>query len=1070
MKEILPDTGNHQWRSLRTRITFGMFLTLVAVLWISALSISQVLRRDMEAAISAQQFSAVSLAANEIDRALRDRLSALELVAKALPAEYLDHPSRASNFLGQRIMGAQLFNGGLTLLNRKGNVVATLSGSASIPAAPVPALDRHILAKAFESGNTEFLEPSPGQNTQPTFAIVLPIKNGHGAVVGVLAGITFLDRPNFLDEISSTKYGKTGDFLISVPRTRMFIAASDRARVLRVGPPPGVNPIYDDYLTGHDGSGVAKSSRGIIELSSSKTIRTTGWMMQAVLPVEEAFAPIREMQTHLIAVSVLLTLVAGGVASLWLRREFNPLVEAARLLDLMRAGTMPRCPLPVVNRDEIGKLATAFNGLIAAIAREEEKAAENAANQRLRRIVSHIPGMVFHYRRHPDGTGSFPFASDAMKDIYGIDPTQVEKDASVIRTLMHPDDSERFFASINTSAETLSRWRVEYRLRFPDNRIKWVLVDGMPEKDSTGVITWYGYVTDVTESKAIEAELRIAAATFLTQEGIAVTDPDGLILRVNPAFSDITGYSSEEAIGRTPAILKSNRHDLDFYKQMWSAVQEKGTWQGEIWNRRKSGEVYPVWLNITAVRDGEGRVTHFVGTFQDITTRKQAEEEIRSLAFYDPLTRLPNRRLLQDRLQQAMAAGARKEKWCALLFLDLDNFKTLNDTKGHDVGDLLLVEVAQRLKSSVREEDTVARLGGDEFIVMLENLSGEEGEAAGQAEIVGHKILVMLNQTYNLGLHEYHGTPSIGVALFRGQEVKAEELFKRADVAMYQAKAAGRNTLRFFDPGTQHAINARSQMESELHRAIANGEFSLYYQPQVAASGICIGVEALIRWRHPERGLVSPAEFIPLAEETGLILPIGHWVLREAFARLSAWKKSAETAHLTISVNVSARQFHMPVFVEELRSLIEYSNAAPELLKLEITESMLLHDADDMIRTMTELRALGIGFSLDDFGTGYSSLSYLKRLPLDQIKIDRSFVRDILVDSNDAAICRAVIALGKSLGLGVIAEGVETEDQWTFLQTEGCLNAQGYLHAKPMPVESFINWLRERAGAIPPLI
>ena len=341
---------------------------------------------------------------------------------------------------------------------------------------------------------------------------------------------------------------------------------------------------------------------------------------------------------------------------------------------------------------------------------------------------------------------------------------------------------------------------------------------------------------------------------------------------------------------------------------------------------------------------------------------------------------------------------------------------------------------------------------------------GEE-EAASQAEIIGQKVLVMLNQTYNLGLHEYHGTPSIGIALFRGQEIKVEELLKRADVAMYQAKAAGRNTLRFFDPSTQDAINARSQMESELHRAIAHGEFSLYYQPQVDADGVCTGVEGLIRWRHPERGLVSPAEFIPLAEETGLILPIGHWVLREAFARLVIWQQSAETRHLMISVNVSARQFHMPVFVEELRSLIEFTGANPERLKLEITESMLLADVDDTIRTMSELRALGIGFSLDDFGTGYSSLSYLKRLPLDQIKIDRSFVRDVLEDSNDAAICRAVIALGKSLGLGVIAEGVETSAQWSFLLAEGCHNAQGFLYAKPMPAENFIDWLRAREGA-----
>jgi diguanylate cyclase (GGDEF)-like protein len=508
--------------------------------------------------------------------------------------------------------------------------------------------------------------------------------------------------------------------------------------------------------------------------------------------------------------------------------------------------------------------------------------------------------------------------------------------------------------------------------------------------------------------------------------------------------------------------LKSNRHDIAFYRAMWAELLAKGVWQGEIVNRRRSGEAYPEWLTITAVKDAAGTTTHYVGVFQDITARKTAEEEIRNLAFYDPLTHLPNRRLLLDRLQQAVAASSRNGRYGALLFLDLDNFKTLNDSLGHDIGDQLLVEVAGRLHACVREGDTVARLGGDEFVLMIQDLNEAGGEAAAQAEATASKVLAALNRPYQLGSQDYRGSSSIGVALFSGREIGIDELLKRADLAMYQAKAAGRNTLRFFDPGMQARINLRSTMEGELHRALADQEFALYYQPQVDRGNRCIGVEALIRWRNPDRGMVPPTEFIPLAEECGLIQPIGRWVVERACERLAAWARDSLTAELTIAVNVSAKQFRQDDFIEKLREAIRRFAAVPSRLKLEITESLLLMDIDDAIAKMLALRGLGVTFSLDDFGTGYSSLAYLKRLPLDQIKIDRSFVNDVLTDPNDAAICKAIIALGKSLGLDVVAEGVETESQWQLLRDEGCAAVQGYLFGYPMTEPELFDWLRRR--------
>ena len=570
------------------------------------------------------------------------------------------------------------------------------------------------------------------------------------------------------------------------------------------------------------------------------------------------------------------------------------------------------------------------------------------------------------------------------------------------------------------------------------------------------------------KSQATASELRIAATAFQSQEGMAITDAAGDILRVNKAFTEITGYTEAEVVGRNPRMFSSGRHDPSFYAAMWDQIARTGSWQGELWNRRKNGEAYPVWLSITAVKGSDGSVTHYVGTSTDITLRKTAEDEIRNLAFYDHLTKLPNRRLMLDRLGQALTSSARHGRHGALMLIDLDNFKILNDTLGHAVGDQLLVEAASRLQSSIRGGDTVARLGGDEFVVILEDLA--EGEqAAVQAESVATKIQAELDQPYQLdvalngdepSVRSHHCSSSAGITLFLGHAFSVDELMKRADAAMYQAKAAGRNTLRFFDPETQAVVKARAALELDLRKAIVEDQFLLYYQAQVDSSGRVIGAEALVRWQHPERGLVSPAEFIPLAEDTGLILPMGHRVMTIACTQLAAWATRPDTAQLTLAVNVSARQISLPNFVDEVLALLEYTGARPDRLKLELTESLLLENAEDTIAKMMSLKARGVGFSLDDFGTGYSSLSYLKRLPLDQLKIDQSFVRDILTDPNDAAIARTVVALGQSLGLAVIAEGVETEGQRDFLASHGCLAYQGYYFSRPLPIAGFEAYLQ----------
>jgi diguanylate cyclase (GGDEF)-like protein/PAS domain S-box-containing protein len=579
-----------------------------------------------------------------------------------------------------------------------------------------------------------------------------------------------------------------------------------------------------------------------------------------------------------------------------------------------------------------------------------------------------------------------------------------------------------------------------------------------------------GFFRDVTQRRHTEQQLRIAAVAFESQEGMLIADASCHILRVNRAFSDITGYAAKDAIGHSPKLLNATRHDEPLYETIWETATQTGEWAGEMESQRKNGETYFAHFTLTAVRSDRGLITHYVGTISDITERKASSEKIRQLAFYDPLTHLPNRLLLTERLQHALETQARDGKGGALLFIDLDGFKSINDTLGHDMGDLLLQSVANRLMMCVRESDTVARLGGDEFIVMLEGFSGYGLEVAAQVEAVAHKILDTLNRPHHLGAHTLRSSCSIGVILFSDHAETQEELLKQADIAMYQAKKAGRNTLRFFDPVMQTNINARVSLENELHEALQHQQFELYYQIQVDSDRQSIGAEGLIRWHHPQLGLLQPMRFIPLAEESKLIVYIGKWVLETACAQLAAWQQDALTRHLVLSVNVSAQQFHQTSFVQQVHAAVQFHAIHPSRLKLELTESILLENINSTIATMNALKEIGIQFSLDDFGTGYSSLQYLKCLPINQLKIDQSFVRDIEFDNSDQVIVRTIIVMAQSLGLEVIAEGVENAVQERLLLQNGCTYYQGYRFSQPLPIaefEALIQQNRSDAGFTP---
>ena len=659
----------------------------------------------------------------------------------------------------------------------------------------------------------------------------------------------------------------------------------------------------------------------------------------------------------------------------------------------------------------------------------------------------------------PDNT---VFFSTRWKTMLGHEESEVGNALSEWSSRVHPDDLPAVQADVQRLLSTPNAtYNNEHRVRCKNGGYIWILDRGkVVERNERGeAVRVIGTHTDLSALKQREAALDLHAGMFMNSlEGIVICGPDQRIQSVNRTFTDITGYTAEEAIGHPPSFLSSGRHDADFYRQMWQQIAQTGRWQGEIWNRRKNGEHYIEWLTINVDHAPDGSVRHYYAIFSDISERKATEEKIRHISQHDTLTNLPNQSVLRDRLGLALAHAQRSQEPLAVVFMDLDRFKIINDSLGPTAADALLVEVAQRLTQTVRHQDTVSRQGGDEFTLLLPEVD------AADAAHVAQKLLTCFAEPFQVSGQQLVVTPSIGIAVYPTDGHEIDTLLQASDMAMYRAKSDGGNTFRFHTADMHQRVSKTLRLENDLRKALRQDELLLHFQPQVSfTTGRVVGCEALVRWQHPETGLMPPAEFIPVAEDSGLIVPIGNWVLYAATRQCRAWQL-AGLQDLVVAINVSTVQFRQEDFAQSVQHALTAANLAPRFLEVEITESVMADNPERAIRTIRQLHDLGVQLSIDDFGTGYSSFSYLKRFKIHKLKIDQSFVRDLNTDGNSASISQAIISMAHSLGLSVIAEGVETPEQAQWLASHQCDEAQGYLYARPMPVDQFETWLGQFKG------
>lgn len=1154
--------------SLKTRLTLTTLIIFLSGIWSMYFYANLILRADMERLLGEQQFSTISMVAEQVERALEVRFAALNAAARLSATSIRRNPSAMQSFLQQRTDLQSLFGNGTFATGTDGIVTAAIPVASS--RIGVNYMDRDYLARALRDGMNAIGQPAIGKTSKiPVVVMAAPIRGGRGDVIGALSGVTDLSTSNFLQQISTGRYGRTGGYLLVAPEPRLIIAASSKSRIMERLPPPGANGLVDLLTEKSEGSGVATDPHGVEVLYSVKNIRLAGWRAIAFLPTTEAFEAIRDLQHRMHLAALILTFLAGIVTWWVLRRQLSPLITTVATLAKLADSHHAYTALPVVRRDEIGQLIGSFNHLLVSLEQREADLRESEEHFRL--IFENSGDAILFSLLHgniesanPAACRLFGYSEDEFRKLgpAGIMDTADPRLAAAVRqrsrtglfygelrcmrsngSVVHVEVSSTCFTDTWGRTHTINQLRditdrkhadegirvSEARLRraeltsksgnlelhldsrlliasegaaqifglshdniefsavqnilLPEYRAMLDLViadsirNGAPHDSEfrirsadTGALkdihfiaqfdtergVVFGNIQDISERKQSEARLRLAAKVFThVREGILITDVDGTIVEINDAFCRITGFSRDDAIGQNPRILKSEQQPAEFYASMWRSLTDQGHWVGEMWNRRKNGTLYVEKITISAVRDALGKTQHYVALLSDITDMKEYQKQLEHVAHYDSLTNLPNRVLLADRLRQAMTQCQRSRQSLAVVYIDLDDFKAVNDHHGHGVGDELLVTVARNMRDALREGDTLSRIGGDEFVAVLANL-----EHPRDCQPAIERLLFAAAESVIVGEVTLNISASIGVTLYPQDGAEADLLLRHADQALYVAKQSGKNRYHLFDVAQDEAVTTQRESIQHIASALDRHEFVLHFQPKVnMRSGEVVGAEALIRWQHPQRGLLPPAAFLPVIENHPLAANIGEWVIDSALCQLEQW--CAVGTVIPISINVGAFQLQQPDFVDRLRYILAmHPSVRPDDLEIEILETSALEDLIRMSQVIKECRSLGVRFALDDFGTGYSSLTYLKRLPVSWLKVDQSFVRNMLDDPDDLAILNGVIGLASAFRHEVIAEGVETVEHGEMLLQLGCELAQGYGIARPMPSADFLEWAR----------
>ena len=916
-------------RSLKTRVTLFTLAIFVLSIWATTFFASRLLQGDMQRLLGEQQFSTVSVIASNVNDRLSDRLRALEAVAVQIDADLLAHTVKLQTRLAERPILPIMFNAGTFITGADGVAIASLPVSAG--RIGVNYLDRDFIVAALKEGRASVGRPVMGKQLKsPVIVIAAPIRDRQGKVIGALAGVTDLSQPNFLDEITENRYGRSGGYLLNAPKERLVVTATDRTRIMQSLPPVGVNPMLDRYMQGFEGYGVSVNSRGVEELTSAKGIPAAGWLMGVVMPTADAFAPIDDMQRRMLLASLCLTLLAGLLTWWMLKRQLEPLTATADAMVALSSRKQIPQALPVSSQDEIGQLTGGFNRLVE---------------------------------------------------------TWIEREGALLRS------EERWKFAIDGAGDGLWDWNTQTGEAFFSPRYKQM----------------YGY-----------ADADFGTTSDEWSKRIHPDDAPGVFAAIQPYMEGKPGAANVE----------------------FRMLCKDGSWK------------WTLGRGMVVSRDADGKPLRMIGTNSDITERKAHQSQLERVAHFDALTNLPNRVLLADRLQQAMAQALRRAQHLAVVYLDLDGFKAINDQHGHDIGDQVLIALAQRMKLALREGDSLARIGGDEFVIVLIDVDDRVASLP-----MLNRLKAACAQNVQVGALSLQVSASVGITFYpQAQDIDADQLLRQADQAMYQAKLAGKNRLHFFDATQDSSIRGRHESVERIRLALEQREFVLHYQPKVnMRSGQIIGAEALIRWQHPDKGLLSPAMFLPFIEDHPLAVDIGEWVIDTALTQIELWH--AAGLDMRVSVNVGSRQLQQGDFVDRFKFILaKHPQVKPSSLELEVLETSALEDIAQVSDVIEACAHLGVKFALDDFGTGYSSLAYLKLLRVAMLKIDQSFVRDMLEDPDDLAILQGVIGLAAAFRRQVIAEGVETVAHGTLLLQLGCELAQGYGIAQPMSAEQMPAW------------